>query len=530
MTTVQQRWQRLPAPTGPHALRIGLLASYTIDPLVPHLGVALHDAGLPAEVSVGPYHQIVQQLLDDDAAMARLYPDVVVVAPRLEELPEQEDVLRCAEAGVEASRRRGCRLLFVLPAIPERRPHGVGDTADPAGAVARYSAARESLRERLTLAGVDLADAEEAIRQIGAGRAYHPSLFAFARVPYTEDFFAALGTQLGTVLRLRYRGGYRAVVLDADTLLWDADGAPRPGASWLGEPVDDLRDAGVRIAVRGGRDPDEVWDTLIAALPRLVESGLDGWAVDHRPVAEQVRELAAELGVSEQATALVGSGAGPVRICLDDPPEDWPAQLRASGLFDRLPAARHTRPADHAAPVAPEPAPENAGGPVEAYIASLRVSVAVSEVDGEPPDEVVTVVERAKDFTLGLDGAAAGTAESRRMLVARVRDRLGDYGVSAVLSLRDTGQIAVVDLFSVSCPVLGKGVERAVFQAAVERAAAVGHEEIQLRYCETGRNQPLVDFVSAATSRPWRAGDGRELRVRAEPLDPTAADAGPAGA
>ncbi|MEV0728189.1 hypothetical protein [Polymorphospora sp. NPDC050346] len=525
MTTIQQRWQGLPAAAGPGALRVGLLASYTIDPLVPHLGVALHDAGLPAQLQVGPYHQIVQQLLDDDGAMFRLNPDVVVVAPRFEELPEQADLLRCAAAGLEATRRRGCRLVFVLPPIPERRPYGVGEAASPTGAVAGYTTVRELLRERLAgLARVDVADAEEVIRQVGAVRAHHPSLFAFARVPYTDEFFAALGCQLRAVLRVRYRGACRAVVLDADTLLWDPDGAPRPGASWLAEPLRDLRAAGVRLAVRGGRDPDETWDALATALPRLVESDLDGWAVDDRPVGAQVRDLAAGLGVDESATVLIGAGGpGPARVSLGDRPEEWPAQLMAAGLFDRLPP----RSAGTAPPAAPEPAEGlvdgSMSGPThgsaQAYIDSLRVNIAVSEVDGPPSDDIRKVVARAKDFTLGLGDAVTATGSGRRTLIARVSDRLGDYGVSAVIGVREEDPHAVVDLFSISCAVLGKDVERAVLQEVVEQAAATGHSEVRLRYRKTGRNQPLVDFVSAATSHAWPTRTGRELTVRAEPVE-----------
>src|SRR3954469_8853872 len=80
------RWHELRREPPLEALRIHVLATYTADPLVPYLGLGLHEAGMPASFTVATANQIVQQLLDQDGDVARSRPDVIVVAPRFEDM------------------------------------------------------------------------------------------------------------------------------------------------------------------------------------------------------------------------------------------------------------------------------------------------------------------------------------------------------------------------------------------------------------------------------------------------------------
>lgn len=127
---LRSHWKKVRPRSGAATLDVALLASYTADPLVPYLGLRLHEAGIPAQLHVGPFNQIVQQCLDDDGEIGLLQPDVLVVLPRFEEFwarmpragePDTglaSDLLSLADVAVEAAGRWESCLLFVLPAIP----------------------------------------------------------------------------------------------------------------------------------------------------------------------------------------------------------------------------------------------------------------------------------------------------------------------------------------------------------------------------------------------------------------------------
>jgi 3-oxoacyl-[acyl-carrier-protein] synthase III len=500
-TALRSAWRTVSrSPTAP-VLRISLLASYTIDPLVPYLGMALHDAGIPVRPQVGPFDQILRQCLDSTGETARSEPDVLLVAPRFEELGSDAsrwtaDLLDIADAAVATVGRWSRALLFVLPALPEGGEFGAGEAARPAGLAARATLAREAVREKLEgLAGVLVADAEDGLREVGRGRAHHPVMFRLGKVPYTEELFAHLGRQLGRVLGMHYGAVRRAVVFDVDSL--------PAGAEALRGCVRELRGVGMRIGLRASGDPADLWATLAAECPELVRFA-EASAVDQHPVGEQVSALATALGVPAETAVLVTANPAlaAAGVLLGEEPESWAGALRAGGLFDRPAPPAVVAPA----PVTPaeRPAPPTSLS-LGDFLASLDVVVDFLPAT-EHLDKVAEAVERAKDFTLGNPHSAEDiAARAAEVLAISVRDRFGDHGVSGAVALSRADGLCTVDLFSLSCPVLGKQVEDAVLREIVRRA---GGADVVFRYRETEHNQVAVAFLHAMASRS-PAGDSR---------------------
>ncbi|MET8118322.1 hypothetical protein [Micromonospora sp. NPDC005189] len=500
------RWQAVTRQRPKPALRVALLASYTVDPLVPYLGLGLHDAGLPATLTVGLFQQVVQQCLATDGFLADVRPDVLVVAQRLEEagVPGPAgagwatELLAGAETAVAAARRQGALLVYVLPAVPAARSYGPADAMHADGVTASATAVRERLRDRL--AGdpwVLLVDADEAVRMVGDSRAYHPALFRFAKVPYTEEVFARLGAAAAALVGCFFGAGCQALVLDGDGLT---------GAARLLPALRELRAAGGRVALRAsGAD---YWSTADGAdlLPVL-----DGWVTDDRPMAEQLAEIAGELDITPAQLVLAGTGdaeaapggvaadlapggvaagTAPRRVLLGADPGAWSDELRSAGLTDRLPARRWA-----GGTAGPAAAPT--GLSLDDFVAGLDVRVDYRPVAADSVAEVAEVVARAHDFALAPAPPAAALAErAGDLLAVRVRDRLGDYGTSGLVALDRTVDRWTVDVFSLSCPVLGKGVEAAVLRELTRRAGAAGAGEVLVRWTDTGRNGTARRFLS----------------------------------
>lgn len=364
LLAIRRRWQH--TCQEPAILRIWLLASYPIEPLVPYLGVGLLDAGLRPAVRVGPPGQIIPQCLDlDDGEPARFRPDIVVVAPRFEEASKERvggrprrdprrSLLGIADTAVAAGKRLGCLLVFVLPALPQTRD----------AAVAGALAVRDHLRARLAgVPGVCVVDAEDAVRHVGARRARSAARFRLGAARYTEELFACLAAQLVRTLRIRYGMTWRAVVIDADSLLLPAGAADlHATVQALRGPLRTLHRRGVRLALRAGPACDGLWDILAADFPDLVCDLVDGSIIDERPIDAQLRAIAANADVPADQTVLLtanpdlaaktADGLGhPCAVLLTGEPAAWPAALREAGIFDRAPGDADPRPGAVTRPV-----------------------------------------------------------------------------------------------------------------------------------------------------------------------------------
>lgn len=497
---LRQRWKQI--RDEPALLRVGLLATYTADPLVPYLGAHLHAARLPARLSVGPYHQIAQQCVDDDSQTARFRPDVLAILARPEDVADRPDwLIEVADLAAAATTRWRCCLLFTLPALPESAPLGVGDLASPGGAVASAVATREALRARFAgRPNIHLADAEAAVRMVGARHAYHPALMQTAKIPYTEEVFAELGRQLATVLRTRYGDVCQGVVLDADSLLSVQDAA-HEGTGTLGNLLSELRQAGVRIGLRGTGAPHRAWPAIRDGLGDGWPALLDDLIIDDRPLAVQVADLAGRMAVpADQVTVLKTRLDEPDDagvLALGDDPDRWWANAVAAGLLDRLPVDRLTAPG-------PVTAPSSGATPtLEDYVSSLGVEITWKPADLGALPSIADTLVRTKDFTLGIPHREADLAArlpEGTIEVGVVKDRLGDYGAAAAIGLDCREGVATVDLFVVTCPALGKGVEAAAVRRIVTLARERGCSRVTFRYRETNRNTILTEFLREVTA------------------------------
>lgn len=417
LAAVRARWDSVSRDDVRPVVSVGLLATYTIDPVLPYLGVALHDAGLPVSFRTGPFNQIVQQCLDDTSEMASARPDVLVVAPRFEELGSE--LLTVVDAAVAAARRWGSFLVVVLPAVPEERVYGHLDDGRANGTAAQAYEARETVRA-LVAGRPDawVVDAEQAVRFVGTGKAHHATMFKFAKIPYTEAVFAELAAQLAGVLRAVYGATPRVVVVEQESV------------AAFDEPLRLLRESGARVVVG----------------------------------EEQVAESA-------------------VLLRLGAKPDAWPGELRRSGLLDRLPP--------------PEPAPQRAHRAAQAtvsladFVAGLNVEVDLQPVGPDSAAKVVEVVSRAKDFTLGTE--KLDLSEDREVFAVRVSDKFGEYGIGGVVGISREGGRRVVDVFSLSCVVLGKGVEDIVLRRLLAEPG-----EVIFRHRRTPHNQITAGFLADA--------------------------------
>ena len=67
-------------------VRIALLSSYTIDPLVPYLDAECRGAGLVPEFYVAPFNQYMQEILSLSSGLYRFKPEIIFVALAIDDL------------------------------------------------------------------------------------------------------------------------------------------------------------------------------------------------------------------------------------------------------------------------------------------------------------------------------------------------------------------------------------------------------------------------------------------------------------
>jgi FkbH-like protein len=99
------------------------------------------------------------------------------------------------------------------------------------------------------------------------------------------------------------------------------------------------------------------------------------------------------------------------------------------------------------------------------------------------------------------------------VLAIRVADRFGDYGLVGVVLLHKVGTTMEIETFLMSCRVLGRGVEEAIFAKIADRARAAHATRLVGEYIPSKKNAIVSElykrhhFLPELDGRRWIAED-----------------------
>lgn len=522
---------------------VGIAASYTADPLVPHLGAFLLDAGFAPVLRPGPYNQILQACADPDRTMGGPL-DAIVVLPRIEEMAAapMRAFLAGASGAIDGGRATVASLGAALRELRSRfdRTIAVGsfmwphlpevDALDLDGQASRFVRAMEDAfeNELESVHGVVRIDLAALQREFGAQRAIDLRTWYLFRQPYCEAFFAEMGRLIGRTLASTRRSARKCLVLDADNTLWggilgeEGIGGIRLGDEFPGSAYRDLqrlalhwRRQGVFLAVSSKNNPQDVEEVFRNHDGMLLrENDVSVFVVNWRPKSEAVVEVARWLNIGLESLVFVDdspyeiaeiSEKHPEVMCILVPaePERLIVTLRSARPFDRLEITAEDRARADRAAVEVRREILRAELPEADFIARLGVQVDAFPVDELSIARVTQLINKTNQFNLttprlSTDEVRALAADMGAVFrAAKVSDRFGEYGLTCVGCSKPLagGECWSLDIFLLSCRVLGRGVEKSFLANIAAAVAERGGRKITARYLPTAKNSVCMDFL-----------------------------------
>ena len=89
-----------------------------------------------------------------------------------------------------------------------------------------------------------------------------------------------------------------------------------------------------------------------------------------------------------------------------------------------------------------------------------------------------------------------------RLWAVNVSDKLGDAGLTGIVSVETRGDKAKIVDFVLSCRVMGRKVEDTMVHVAVEHARSLGATEIEAPLLPTAKNKPCLTFWQGSGFTP----------------------------
>ncbi len=530
------------APLTP--FRLAILSNGTVDFLVPPLIATAARHGIALEVIQPSYSQVAQEALTPDSRVNSARPDAVLFALDYRALPLKvtpgdpaasdasvQGALGYLEALRNGIKQNGTAVCIFQSFAPPAEPlFGSLDRALPGTLRHSLDAINRELARACLENGDLLLDVASLAQAVGLANWHDVQIWNMGKLPFGNEFVPLYADHVGRLLAAVRGKSRRVLILDLDNTLWGGvigddglEGIRVAQGDAVGEAhlavqrmALELRQRGIVLAV-SSKNTDEVarapflehpemllklehiavfqanWNdkaTNIQAIANELSLGLDSMVfLDDNPVERGlVRTLLPQVAVPE----------------LPEEPAYYARTLAAAGYFEAVTfAAEDLKRAAYYQDNARRLTLEKQSGGVDAYLASLDMTITFQPFDATGRARIVQLIGKSNQYNLTTrrytdpEITALEDDPDAFTLQVRLADTFGDNGMISVVICRAAADDAWdIDTWLMSCRVLGRRVEHMVLREILEHAREAGVRRLRGTYIPSERNKLVIDHYA----------------------------------
>lgn len=525
-------------------VRVAVIGNATDDYLADAITLGLAPR-LACNTYVGEFDQWAGDLLAGDGPLQQFGADVVVLhlasmgltagGTRLAAVPG--DLVRDA-LGAFASRSNA----LLVAILPEPLAEATGGSSE---ADRWYNEARAEIVAAVDQTVPGRSAVIDPLPALGdLARPWHSrSYWGTAKLPYHPAGCVAVGRRVAQAIENITYPRIKLVAVDCDDTLWSGlvgDVGPEgvglspfdghAGHLQLQRLLKEASQRGILLVAVSKNEPENVAAVFRDRANEMILSEDDfvAFKVGWGSKSKALREVATDLRLGLDSFLFLDDSTferGEVRAelpevltpDLPENPDDYAPLVARLGVLERpivsdedlarTQLQRHESLRDQA---------RLTSGSPEAYLESLRLELIATPIDEKTLDRVAQLVGKTNQFNLttrrhGRAELAAMAADPAAYSYAfRVSDRFGDAGLIGVVIANKTNDAEVeLDSFLMSCRVMGRTVEDAMFEHLRLWLVQRGVTLIRAEYLPTKKNKPIAGLLPRLGFTPLREEAGR---------------------
>lgn len=511
---------------GGASIRLAIAGNYSTQFLGKAFPLALAARGVHCTMFESSYNQWQIDTLDPASALYRFAPTHVLLAMSSIDLAYAS--LRSPDAVVDAIAGAAERLVArtgaqIFITLPEPLADEITDWS---GAYVWRRLVEAGLRSRLGDGRVTLVDLEPLIRMVGAAAWFDDRYYETAKLPYHPDRTPQVLARLADAIAGHISQRCKLVIVDLDDTLWggsvgddgwngiDLDPAG-PGRHFLALQhfLRGLLDQGVVLAIASKNHSKSVDEVFARRTEMLVKrEDFVTTEIHWEPKSLSVRRILDRLNLSSAGVVFLDDNAverAEVRrkfpeLLIPDLPENPAARvpmLLASGIFDRRLVTEESRGRASMYRDNDKRAIAMAGaGDLVQFLRDLDMEMEVTDV-AQTRERVLELIHKTNQFNLTTRrynwDELVQVIDPGFGTCYRLRDRFGDNGIiSVVLVAMSPDATARIDLWLMSCRVLGRQAEEAILADVSSRARQLGARRLLGEYQPTAKNEMVRDLYT----------------------------------
>jgi FkbH-like protein len=521
-------------------LNIAISATFTIEPIEEIVSFWMQELVLSATVEFAPYNQIFQQLLDPSSLLSTNQAGINAIFLRVEDWNRFNQTVQTPDDLAKVLQRNAQDLVTALKTAVARStiPHILclcpAASSQPANAepIRLFRQTESWLVKELTgINGLHLIGFQDVQNLYPVEAYYDPQRDQLGHIPFTTEFFTALGTTLARKVYAIKSRPHKVIVLDCDNTLWQGvvgeEGAIGIDISPRWQAVQEFmraqQQAGMLLCLCSKNNEADVMQVFEHRQDMPLKlAHLVAWRINWLPKSENIKSLAAELNLGLNSFIFVDDNPVECAEVNANCPDVLTLQLPVTGDMQQF--LTHVWAFDHLQ-VTAEDAQRTALYQQNAerqrfqqqaltmtdFLADLEMVIDIAEPAAAQLSRVAQLTQRTNQFNCTT--RRRSEAEIQQLMqsgmacrVVTVRDRFGDYGLVGMMlfstdATEDRSATGLhVDTFLLSCRVLGRGVEHHMVRHLAQYAADPAIARVNINYVATPKNRPALNFLEAIAS------------------------------
>ena len=539
-------------------VRIAILRTFTIEPLIPVFGCKCYQMKLRPEFYLGDYNIVEQEILQPNSELYRFQPEILILSLRPQEFcpklldsflefspgelrKEVERVIMTIDNLLSTLRSQSdAKVILHNFELCQYPTLGILDIqrqawTDPERSEGECHGQNVTLRninEQLRRVAaqykdVFLLDYEHLISQVGRARWFDEKMWITAKMPLSREALIVLAEEYARFIRAIKGLSKKCLVLDLDNTLWGGIigedgidgiklGPEYPGKAYVDfqKAVLNLYNRGIILAINSKNNESDVWN-LIENHPSMVlrKKHFASSRINWQDKATNMLEIANELNIGMDSMLFMDDSEFECAYVQQNLPEVFTVQLPKDNpfayrnillslcVFDTLSYSEEDKKRGelYQAQVKREQLRKQVQS-LDDFYRSLEMELIIRFAEPKTIPRIAQLTQRTNQFNTTTrrysEGDIQRFAESLRYNVysLQLKDRFGDNGIIGVCIVDKAEKQWHIDTFLLSCRVIGRTVETAFLAYLCKQAREAKIEEIRGEYIPTSKNEPVKDL------------------------------------
>lgn len=514
----------------PPGLSVCICSSFVAEPILEYLDYWSKEFSLNTQVTFAPYNQVFQQLLNPDSLLNR-NKGINVIFLRTEDwLRDQEDrpvaeqinmLNRTYADWIEAMEymRKVTATPFLAGILPLSSTHRFA--SEVAATIEKMNKTAAVVLNGMP--GSYLLDLTRAATLYEVEEVFDPVSDKLGHMPFTQEYYAALGTFLSRKLRAYIAPAYKVIALDCDNTLWKGICGE---AGTLGVTIDEhftyfqnfileKYQEGFLLTLCSKNNEDDVWEVFDKHPGMIIKrEHIAAHRLNWNHKYENIMGIAKELNVGLDSIIFFDDSSFEVEqmplfcpevlaLALPDNPAGFSPFLDHIWALDRFQITEedlHRNSMYRVEKLRKEE--QSKFDLLNDFIRSLDIRINIRSLQVSDLQRAMQLSQRTNQFNLnGIKRSYEDLSEfvddvNSLHWIIEVKDRFGDYGVVGLLLAKETAHALQLESCMLSCRVLGRQVEDYILNELKNHCISHNKAFIEAQFRFSGKNQPFLEFLT----------------------------------